>query len=263
MINSSSIFLCSVSVFLLLIFYLGVYVFFSKKYKIRFIPVLCGFLLFILFALILEPIIHQLVLQPSPNGTISMKTNNPIVYMMYAAFTAGVFEEIGRYTGLAFLSKKYPEQNTSIAYGLGHGGAELLILGVGTLINNLILMISINQNNKQVIINLPKNIVDTLINTPSSHYLFILIERIPALFIQILLTIIVWYGIKHSNSLKILPLAIVLHAVIDLISAAYQVGYIQNFLVLYGLLYLATLGLFVLTKKYFFADYDSLTKKRR
>lgn len=263
MINKNAIIFCSLSIVLLLLFFICLFILLKKKFQIKFLPILVGFSLFILFALLLEPLLHQLVLKPSSNGTIALKNDNPVLYMLYAAFAAGIFEEVSRYLGLTLLKKKYPEQTTSIAYGFGHGSAELILVGIATLISNLVLMVSINQNNRQIIDALPQTTIDTLINTPSSYYLLTFVERVPVMIIQILLTIIVWHGIKHANSLKVLPLAIVIHAVIDLISAGYQVGYLQNILIVYALIYLATLLLFVVTKKYFWSGNRSFTKENK
>lgn len=261
MINQKSIIFSVVALVLLLSFFGLLLAFLKKKFKVKFIPVFSGFIMFILFALILEPILHRIVLQPAPDGTIAMKLNNPILYMFYGAFAAGVFEEVSRFIGLTIIKKQYPEEETSIAYGFGHGGAELLIIGVATLISNIVLMISINQGNEQLIDSLPKTVIKTLINTPATHYLFVVIERMPVMFIQIALTLIVWHGIKHKTTFKILPLAIVIHAAIDLMSAAYQVGYIQNMLVLYVLLYFETFLLLVITKKYFWPYSSPLALK--
>jgi len=243
---------------LLLIFSFSLFIIFRKKFQIKFIPILLGFLMFILFALILEPIFHQLILRPTPDGNVVMKSNQPIIYMFYGAFIAGIFEEFSRYIGLTLLKKKYPEQKTSIAYGFGHGFAELFFLGFATLVSNLIIMISINQGNTEIIDNLPTKMINTLINTPSSQYLLIFIERAPVMIIQILLTIIVWYGIRHHSTKKTLPLAIIIHASIDLIAGAYQVGYIQNMILLYSLIYLSTFILFIFTKKFFWTRDKSI-----
>ncbi|MDB7264723.1 YhfC family glutamic-type intramembrane protease, partial [Enterococcus faecium] len=253
MIETKSPIFIVLTMMLLLIFSISLFVIFRKKFKINFIPILVGFIMFILFVLILEPIFHQLILRPTPDGNIVMKSNHPILYMFYGAFAAGIFEEVSRYIGLTLLKKRYPEQKTSIAYGFGHGFSELFFLGFTSLISNLVLMISVNQGNTEIIDNLPTKMINTLINTPSSQYLLIFIERAPVMIIQILLTIIVWYGIKHSNTKKILPLAIIIHASIDLIAGAYQVGYIQNMILLYVLIYLATFILFIFTKNFFWS----------
>lgn len=58
--------------------------------------------------------------------------------MSFGILAAGIFEETARLIGFHLLKKSYPTFATSLAYGLGHGGIEMLIMSVGSLFKKLI-----------------------------------------------------------------------------------------------------------------------------
>jgi len=55
------------------------------------------------------------------------------------------------------------------------------------------------------------------------------VERIFAIGIQISLSVIVFYSVFCKNKLWLFPLAIIMHAIIDITPAAFQVGIIKKF----------------------------------
>ena len=114
-----------------------------KKYNVRLSTILIGAATFIVFALILESIVHNIVLK-GPSGNTIM--NNPLYYALYGGLMAGLFEETGRFLAMKFCLKKEPEKvMTGVAYGVGHGGAEmLLIFGLG-MISTLATAIMVNN----------------------------------------------------------------------------------------------------------------------
>ena len=102
-----------------------------------------------LFALVLESIMHQLVLK-GPHGASIL--DNTLRYAIYGGLAAGVFEEIGRFLSMKFLMKKEPSAPLpGVAYGIGHGGVEMLIIFGITMINNLVISALINSGQKDVI----------------------------------------------------------------------------------------------------------------
>ena len=62
---------------------------------------LLGILLFIAFAGILEGLLHRLVLGADPTSTVLYR--NTWLYMLYAGFAAGIFEEAARLVGFKFM----------------------------------------------------------------------------------------------------------------------------------------------------------------
>ena len=100
-----------------------------------------GALVFVVFALLLEGGLHALVFAAIPN-----LPSKPMLYTIYAALAAGVFEELGRVCGFAVLqaSDRRPDGvGRALGAGIGHGGIEaILLVGVAT-ISSLMISVSI------------------------------------------------------------------------------------------------------------------------
>jgi uncharacterized membrane protein YhfC len=91
-----------------------------RKHRARLSTILIGAGTFILFALVLESIMHQLVLKGPLGASI---LDNTLLYAIYGGLAAGVFEETGRFLSMKFLMKKEPSTPLpGVAYGIGHGG---------------------------------------------------------------------------------------------------------------------------------------------
>ena len=76
-----------------------------KKIKSGWKPILTGAGVFVAFALILESIVHQIVLN-GPHGPAII--GNTWLYALYGGLMAGLFEETGRFLSMKFLLKKCP-----------------------------------------------------------------------------------------------------------------------------------------------------------
>jgi uncharacterized membrane protein YhfC len=194
------------------------------KFKARIVPVLVGAGVFVLFALILEQLLHLVVfniLGLSVSGA-------PVVYVVYAILAAGVFEETGRFIAFKLLRKKYRGVETGLAFGIGHGGAEALLLVGLTMVSNIVLSIMINNgsidalgNSEQIALG-----VNALTDTAPVMFLLSGIERAFAISVQISLSVIVWCSVNHPRKTWLFPVAIALHAMVDLPAALTQVGVI-------------------------------------
>ena len=68
--------------------------FLVRRYHAKLSTILIGAGTFILFALVLEAIMHQIVLKGAYGSAI---TGNPLWYALYGGLAAGVFEESGRF----------------------------------------------------------------------------------------------------------------------------------------------------------------------
>lgn len=143
-----------------------------------------GALVFVVFALLLEGGLHALVFAAIPN-----LPSQPMLYTIYAALAAGVFEELGRVCGFAVLqaSDRRPDGvGRALGAGIGHGGIEaILLVGVAT-ISHLVISVSvINAGTSEAFLaGLPdaqRDIVarqfELLINTPAPFYLLSIGER--------------------------------------------------------------------------------------
>ena len=98
--------------------------------------ILVGAATFLLFALILEKPIQNVLAFPTamglPEHTVSRFLNaNPVLLALVAGLFPGVFEETGRLIAFKTVLRKRKNKETSISYGIGHGGFEvILILGL-------------------------------------------------------------------------------------------------------------------------------------
>ena len=124
-------------------------VYLVRKHHAKLSTILIGAGTFILFALVLESIMHQLVLKGPYGASIMDKT---LRYAIYGGLAAGVFEETGRFLSMKFLMKKEPSAPLpGVAYGIGHGGVEMLVIFGITMINNLAISTLINSGQTEVL----------------------------------------------------------------------------------------------------------------
>ena len=204
-------------------------VYLVRKHRARLSSILIGAGTFILFALVLESILHQLVLK-GPHGSDIL--GNTLLYALYGGLAAGVFEETGRFLSMKFLMKKEPSKPLpGIAYGVGHGGAEMLIIFGITMINNLVISALINSGQADAIFaKVPEEAagqlqaqLDQLQTLGAGTLLIGLWERFSALILHLGLSMLVWVAVRKGGKwLWLFPAAIVLHAIVDAGAALLQ-----------------------------------------
>lgn len=238
----SVIFSIGLPIFLFIILY--------KKYNTKILPVIIGITGFILFVLVLERSIHSIVL-----GRFALR-KKPLIYIIYGIFMAGIFEETTRFISFKILKKKYNGIETGLAYGIGHGGIEAILLTGFSMVNAVIFAIILNSGNIEMItgelhgeaLEQVNTQIMTLLTTPP--YLFFIggIERIFAICIQLSLSIIVFYSVYGKNKIWLYPLAIILHAIVNIPAAAMQVGIIKNMILVELLVLLGAVGLIIIAK---------------
>src|SRR5699024_5760277 len=86
-----------------------------KKFKIRWLPFILGIGIFLVFALILEQIMHYIVLRPSADGTIELLSADPWLYVLYGIFAAGIFEETGRLLAFLITKRHYKDIDSAVS----------------------------------------------------------------------------------------------------------------------------------------------------
>ncbi len=197
-------------------------VYLVRKHRAKLSSILIGAGTFLLFALVLESILHQLVLK-GPHGSDIL--GNTLLYALYGGLAAGVFEETGRFLSMKFLMKKEPSKPLpGIAYGVGHGGAEMLILFGITMINNLVISALINSGQADAIFaKVPEEAagqlqaqLDQLQTLGAGTLLIGLWERFSALILHLGLSMLVWVAVRKGGKWQwLFPAAIVLHAIVD------------------------------------------------
>lgn len=193
-----------------------------KEFKSGLKSVLTGAGVFVVFALILESIVHQIVLK-GPHGPAII--GNTYYYALYGGLMAGLFEETGRFLSMKLILKKEsPAAGTAISYGVGHGGIELLLLFGATMISNITISALMNAGNLDMVLaGVPEanraqvqTQLEGLQTLTVTTLLYGLWERVSAIILQVGLSIIVWTAVRKGGKwLWLFPAAILLHALVD------------------------------------------------
>jgi uncharacterized membrane protein YhfC len=231
MVSTLSMIFMAVSVLIAVGLPTGLFLFLRKKYGLKLVPMLVGAVMFFVFALVLEQMLHMLVLRPSADGAIALRSY-PALYVLYGVFAAGIFEETARFIAFSFLKKRYDGIGTGLSYGIGHGGIEaILLLGVAT-VNNLVLSVMINEGSLPAPGDSPQiaAAIEALTNADSFMFLIGGFERASAIVIQISLSLLVWLAVNKGANL-LFPAAVVLHALVDVPAILLQIGVLNNILV--------------------------------
>jgi len=221
-----------------------------KKYNAKILPLIFGMAGFIIFALLLEQSIHSIILGNFPLKDI------PLAYILYGAFMAGIFEETARFISFKILKKKFTGVETALSYGIGHGGTEAIIIVGLSLINAVIFSITLNAGNVETItgklqgeaLEQINNQIILLTTMPSYTFLFSGFERIFAICMQMSCSVIVFYSVYGTKKLWLYPLAILLHAIIDIPAVAMQVGLIKSMILVEIIAFLSAITLIIIAK---------------
>ena len=223
-----------------------------KQYKINFAVLGLGAVAFFASSQVLEKIVHLLVLHPQKDGTVPLMTENPLLYVIYGVCMAALFEETARLVFFKWLEKKRAlEDSDALAYGLGHGGLELLYLGMGSLISLLILFSLLESSNPDLANLLPKNTLETVQSLSGWQVYLLGVERVLALVMQIGLSFWVYQAVRQKKWIYLVA-AYGLHALFDLAPSLSQVGWLSNPLLVEGLLAAEVIIFIYFTKTIFY-----------
>lgn len=200
---------------------IGLCIYFRKVKKADLLPFFVGMAVMVLFAFVLERLVHSVVLGSSVGAKIQA---NMWLYALYGGLMAGLFEETGRFLAFKTVLKKNQKKDVnSLMYGAGHGGIEaVLILGIAS-INNLIYSVLINTDATAVLtgslsgdlLQQVETAIQTLITTPSLQFLLGGVERIFAIVLHIALSVLVWFAVKKAGKGYLYPVAILIHFIVD------------------------------------------------
>lgn len=196
-------------------------IYFRRRFRCDFLPFWVGCGVMLLFAFVLEQIIHSIVLSTTVGNMIK---NQLWLYALYGGLMAGLFEETGRLMAMKFiLKKKQGNDYNALMYGAGHGGFEAFFILFFTMLNNLIYAVMMNSGSTELLMNgldsanqaVLQTAFDTLAST--SPFLFLLspVERLAAVAAQLSLSVFVWIAAKGRGKIGWYFLAILLHFLLD------------------------------------------------
>ena len=192
-----------------------------KKLKANITSFIIGCAVFVVFALVLEQMLHSVVLTVA--GTLF--TNNIILYGLYGGLAAALFEETGRLIAMKFFMKQTLNKQNALMYGIGHGGIEAILIVGLTYISNLTTSIMINsgvlQNSMALLDEATQQItfqqVKLLWELPSWQFYMAGIERLLAIALQISLSILVYKAVTFGSR-KFWFLAFGIHFAVDFLT---------------------------------------------
>ncbi|MBQ4293819.1 MAG: YhfC family intramembrane metalloprotease [Lachnospiraceae bacterium] len=184
----------------------------------KLICTLIGIAAFVVFALVLEQLCHILVARLAGESLM----DNQVFYAVYGGLSAAVFEETGRFLAMKFLMRKNLTQENSIMYGIGHGGAESILLIIVSFLPNLMTSVMINNGGMQEALGAVDATVreetvqelSVLWTTPSAEFALAGIERVLSFVLQLCLSYLVYLAVRYKKP-GYYFLAMALHFTID------------------------------------------------
>ena len=187
---------------------------------------------FLVSARVLELGVHYFCIM-TVNPVSRFINGNTAAFVLYGITMAGVFEECGRHVVLKYVLKKNRTRENAVLYGIGHGGIEILAVVLPTIILYLAVAVLFSGGNTEAALSalniteetaaaaLPS--VQTAAAFDYAMMVLNVMERLFALFTHIGLTVIVYFGICSAKK-GYLPMAIILHMLVDTFPALYQRG---------------------------------------
>lgn len=182
---------------------IGLFLYLWRKKKASFFSFATGLLIFLVFALFLESMVHSIVF----NATGDLITGNVFLYALYGGLMAALFEETGRFLGIKYIMRNQLTKENAFMYGVGHGGIEAMFLLGITSINNLANSMMINDGSMTgVLEGLDQASRETAVQglsvlweTPASLFFAAGFERIIAICLQISLSILIYQAVKEKS----------------------------------------------------------------
>lgn len=231
-VASSSIVLMVMGIFVGLLIPIVVSIYLKRKYQAKFYTFFIGFFTFLIFAFVLERLMHSFILTSAVGNFI---VSNMFFYALYGGFMAALFEEGGRFVAFKFLIKDIDEQDdsTALMYGAGHGGIEVLLILVASMISNLMISLSINNGTINDILSSMDETtlgqytqaITALCATPSWYFILSIVERISAFTAQLCMSLLVFKAVKDKQYIYLL-ISFLFHLLLDAVAvlAQYIIG---------------------------------------
>ena len=212
------------------------------KKKEKFTSVLAGAATFLLFALILEKPLQNILVFPTMMGlsehTAAKFINaRPVLWALIVGLFPGVFEETGRLVAFKTVLKNRKNRETGISHGIGHGGFEVMfVLGIAY-IQYIAYASMINAGTfgdmiAQVAAQAPEQtaqgyaIAAQLAAFSAGDLAIDVVERIFAFMFHTGASILVFYACRDKKKFWLYPLAILLHTVMDSVAGLQMAGVI-------------------------------------
>lgn len=220
MISTANILAMTAEGVIVVLLVAAAFIFIKKKYSTSILATILGAASFFIFAMVIEQIFHSVVMLILGQELFG----NTLFTAIYGGLAAGIFEETGRFLVMKFLlKKKYDNPFNALAYGIGHGGCEALLILGSAVISNVALSLLYNSGKLVLMLgSAPEDARNQVLlslrelerNTNYVQFLMGDAERVSAMMIHIGLSLIVWVAVVKRKT-WLYPLAIILHALVD------------------------------------------------
>ena len=228
MVSSSVLAVLIVSAVLTVVWLLAVFLICRRRMTLSARNIIVGAGVFFVFSQVLEKALHLYLLKANP-ATAAWLHGHAIAFALYGCLAAGLFEEIGRYLGMRFLVRSTGNPGTAVAYGIGHGGLEAMLIGGIATVQTFVFATMLNSGRLDTALGAALT-PDALTHLRAGlQHLSVVtvaagaLERLIALLIQIGLSLVVWRAVETRRP-ALLALAVLLHAVIDFPAGLVQAG---------------------------------------
>lgn len=236
-VSTSSFVLMGIGAFIAIVVPIVIAIVWCRKKKEPFTTVLIGAAAFMLFAVMLEKTIQNILIIPGqmglPETPVSMFINaRPFLLAFLLGLFPGAFEETGRLIAFKTLLRRRTWRETSISYGIGHGGVEVVFAVGISLIAYIALGFAINSGeaikefeetlkemDQPWMIEQMNSQMKTITGFDLTSLCTLLIERVFAVLFHIGASILVFYACRDKKKFWLYPLAIVIHTLVDGVAA--------------------------------------------
>ena len=215
----------------------------KKKKNEKISTILVGAATFLLFVIVLEKPIQNVLILPTAMGLqehgLSRFINaRPVLWAFLVGLFPGVFEETGRLVAYKTVLKNRKNRETSISYGIGHGLFEVMFVIGATFITYFVYALMINSGTfgsvlDAVLAKAPDqadviySTVDQIRTASFGYVAVVMYERVFAVLYHIGASVLVFYACKDKKKFWLYPLAIVIHTILDGMLGLSMAGVIQ------------------------------------
>lgn len=186
---------------------------------------------FFVFAMVFEQLLH-LAMLPAVQ-------DNAALTCVYAALAAGVFEETGRFVAYKTLMRKHYSTKNAVYMGIGHGGFEAIMLLGMTFISYGATALSANALGAERFVEMSaagnaeladtlRQQLDVIRECGFASIVPALYERLIAMTFHVCMSVVVYKAASSERQVWLYPLAVLLHALLDVPAAMYQTGVIAS-----------------------------------
>ncbi|MCR4584910.1 MAG: YhfC family intramembrane metalloprotease [Lachnospiraceae bacterium] len=212
----------------------------TKKKKEKFTSVLAGAVTFMLFAVILEKPLQNILVFPtmmglSEHAAAKFINARPVLWALIVGLFPGVFEETGRLVAFKTVLKNRKNRETGVSHGIGHGGFEVMIVLGIPYIQYISYASMINAGTfgnviAQVAAKAPEQaeqgyaIAAQLAAFTAGNLILNIVERIFAVMFHTGASMLVFYACRDKKKFLLYPLAVLLHTAMDFIAGLQLAG---------------------------------------